>query len=98
MNLKPDASSLADGLQMPTGRDLLPYLEKLLAHPGSAIIIGIEIVDGELRVGRTWVNSAERSRAPRRHSAGKRREGQKRRAPNERTGTGNSGIMNAHTT
>ena len=60
MNLKSEASTVADRLQMPAGRDLLPYLEKLLAHPGSAIIIGIEIVDGELRVGRAWVNSAER--------------------------------------
>ena len=80
MNLKSEASSVAERLEMPTGRDLLPYLEKLLAHPGSAIIIGIERVHGELRVGHAWLNPAERSSlraAIQRVNAARRKKGER---------------------
>lgn len=41
--------------------ELAPYLEQLIRHPGSAIIIGIELRGGDLRVGRAWLNPTERN-------------------------------------
>ena len=55
-----EAAIMGAKLSLPSPAELRPYLEKLVAYPGSAIVIGIEIHNGEIRVGRTWLNPVER--------------------------------------
>ena len=55
-----EVAVIEERLALPSRDELRPYLQKLVAHPGSAIVIGIEIRAGEPRVGRAWLNPAER--------------------------------------
>jgi hypothetical protein len=60
MDLKAEVAILEQKIALPWREELRPYLEKLAANPGSAIVIGIEIWGGELRVGRAWLKPSER--------------------------------------
>ena len=58
---KTEIDLLEANLALPSAEELRPYLKKLAAHDGSAIIIGIEIRGGAPHVGRAWLNRAERN-------------------------------------
>jgi hypothetical protein len=62
MNLEDQLALLLDKLRLPNGAALEPWLRKLLANPGSCVIIGIEspLVSGGPRVGIAWLSSTER--------------------------------------
>jgi hypothetical protein len=61
MDLQSEIDHLEVTLALPSNDQLRPYLEKLIMNPGSAIVIGIELRAGELRVGRAWLTPAERT-------------------------------------
>jgi hypothetical protein len=60
MDLAAETAVIEAKLALPSREELRPYVQKLVAHPGSAIVIGIEIRAGEPRVGRAWLNTTER--------------------------------------
>jgi hypothetical protein len=62
MNPETQLAILTDKLKLPSPVTLEPWLQKLLANPGSCVIIGIEnplTADGP-RVGYTWLSAKER--------------------------------------
>ena len=76
MNLDEETSLLNTSPILATVEDLRPYLDKLIANPGSAIVIGIEVHAGALRVGRAWLSPPERRalrKALERVNAGRKR-------------------------
>ena len=61
MNAETQLDSLIDQLRLPSPVTLAPWLDKLLSHPGSVIIIAIEKpLAGDLHVGTAWLSSKER--------------------------------------
>ena len=53
-------AALEEDPVLPTISELRPYLDKVLASPESAVVIGIERFGGDWRVAQAWLNLEER--------------------------------------
>jgi hypothetical protein len=62
MDLKTQLAITESLLNIPTSHDLTPWLQKLLSHPGSVVIIAIEspLSQNGPRVSTAWLSSQER--------------------------------------
>jgi hypothetical protein len=61
MDLQAETAVIEAKLAFPSREELRPHLHKLVANPGSIVMIAVEIRAGDPWVGFAWFNSKERN-------------------------------------